>query len=54
MIIFNLCINAIAVITCLVAAVMSFRRDNTVVGVCMMLLSMVNLMLFASTAGRLI
>lgn len=52
MIIFVLCVNAIAICTCCVAAVMSFRNDHTATGICMIGLVMLNFILFAMNAGR--
>lgn len=49
----TLVINAIAIITCGIAAGMNFSNDNTVVGISMVTLSIANLICFMSNLGRI-
>lgn len=52
-IVFVLIINIIAIITCGISAGMNFSNDNTLTGMCMIALCVVNLMCLVSNLGRI-
>ena len=54
MIEFALFLNTLAMISCGIAAGMNFSRDNTVAGLSMVSLFIVNLVCFAVNLGRLV